>query len=187
MHTARHRLQQARQDTTQTVTQVRVQALQSIRLGSQQSGSLLGEVRHQATAHMGAARQAAQLQLVDVLAQGRHTLHTAGTTTQAYWNSVLERGAVQAARARDNSDRAMGDVIGGARRALVDARQRSQALVREVTGQGPHKTLGRGFAIVRRPGGTVVTGAAGLGAQEAIEIEVRDGTVAARTLKKEQG
>ncbi len=125
LHTARHQLQQARQETAQAVAHVRLQAVQSVRLGSEQSRSLLGEVRHQAAAHMGAARQ-----------------------------------------------------------ALADGAQRSQALVREITGQGPHKTLGRGFAIVRRTGGAVVAGAAGLAAGEAIYIEFRDGTVAARMLKK---
>ncbi|WP_298236520.1 exodeoxyribonuclease VII large subunit [uncultured Azohydromonas sp.] len=186
VHTARHQLQQARQETAQAVAHVRLQAVQSIRLGSEQSRSLLGEVRHQAAAHMGAARQAAQLQLVDVLAQGRHALHTARAGTQASLQGVLERAAVQATRARDNAGRAMDEVAVGARRALADGAQRSQALVREITGQGPHKTLGRGFAIVRRTGGAVVTGAAGLAAGEAIEIEFRDGTVAARTLKKEE-
>jgi exodeoxyribonuclease VII large subunit len=187
VRTARHQLQQARQEAAQAVAHVRLQAVQSIRLGSEQSRSLLGEVRHQAAAHMGAARQAAQLQLVDVLAQGRHALHTARASTQASLHGVLERAAVQATRARDNTGRAMDEVAVGARRALADGAQRSQALVREITGQGPHKTLGRGFAIVRRAGGAVVTGAAGLAAGEAIDIEFRDGTVAARTLKKEQG
>lgn len=187
VHTARHQLQQARQDTAQTTAYVRLQAVQSIRLGSQQSSSLLGEVRHQAAAHMGAARQAAQLQLVDVLAQGRHALHTARTAAQAHLDGVLERGAVQAARARSDTGRAMEEVAVGARRALAEGAQRSQALVREITGQGPHKTLGRGFAIVRRTGGAIVTGVAGLAAEETIDIEFRDGTAAARTLKKEQG
>ncbi len=187
LHTARYQLQQARQETAQAVAHVRLQAVQSIRLGSEQSRSLLGEVRHQAAAHMGAARQAAQLQLVDVLAQGRHALHTARTAAQANLDGVLERTTVQAARARDNADRAMGELASGARRTLLDARQRSQALVREITGQGPHKTLGRGFAIVRRPGGPLVTGVSGIAPDQDIEIEFRDGTVAARTLKKEQG
>ena len=94
---------------------------------------------------------------------------------------------MRATQARDNTGRAMDEVAVGARRALADGAQRSQALVREITGQGPHKTLGRRFAIVRRTGGAIVTGAAGLAAEEAIDIEFRDGTVAARTLKKEQG
>ncbi|WP_043459133.1 exodeoxyribonuclease VII large subunit [Azohydromonas australica] len=186
VHTARHQLQQARQDTAQAVAHVRLQAVQSVRLGQQQSHSLLGEVRHQAAAQMGAARQAAQLQIVDVLAQGRHALHTARTGTQATLDGVLERVAVQTARARDNTGRTMGEVANGARRTLLNAKQKSQALVREITGQGPHKTLGRGFAIVRRPGGSLVTGVCGIAPDQDLEIEFRDGTVTARTLKKEQ-
>ena len=71
----------------------------------------------------------------------------------------------------------------------------SQALVREITGQGPEKTLARGFAIVRGLDGISLTSAAqatgtGAGADTGdgadaiktgveIEIEFQDGRVAA--------
>jgi exodeoxyribonuclease VII large subunit len=46
-----------------------------------------------------------------------------------------------------------------ARRTLHHAREHSQALMREITGQGPTKTLQRGFALVRDTEGRAITSA----------------------------
>ena len=73
-------------------------------------------------------------------------------------------------------------VAAGARRALVEARTRSQALLREIAGQGPEKTLARGFALVRDADGRTITRAAQAKPQQTIEITFRDGSLAARTL-----
>jgi exodeoxyribonuclease VII large subunit len=56
----------------------------------------------------------------------------------------------------------------------------AQALLREIAGQGPDKTLGRGFAIVRGADGHPITRASQASAGQAIEIQFRDGQVAAR-------
>jgi exodeoxyribonuclease VII large subunit len=70
--------------------------------------------------------------------------------------------------------------------ATVDrARNGAEALMREIAGQGPEKTLGRGFAVVRDTDGKPVTGRAQLRADQAIEIQFRDGAIAARTSKPE--
>ena len=52
--------------------------------------------------------------------------------------------------------------------------------MREVTGQGPEKTLARGFAIVRTLEGKPVTDQAHARALPALEIQFRDGVVPAR-------
>ena len=78
---------------------------------------------------------------------------------------------------------ALDAVSASARQRVRQAATDSQALVREITGQGPEKTLVRGFAIVRSRGGTSLTRASqaiGAGAIE-IEIEFQDGRVAATT------
>ena len=59
----------------------------------------------------------------------------------------------------------------------------SQALLREITGQGPEKTLQRGFAIVRSQGGKPLTRVSQAIDGAAIEIEFQDGRVAATTQK----
>ena len=53
--------------------------------------------------------------------------------------------------------------------------------MREIVGQGPAKTLGRGFAIVHDGSGAAVKSAAAATAASQLSIEFRDGRVAART------
>ena len=53
--------------------------------------------------------------------------------------------------------------------------------MREIAGQGPAKTLGRGFAIVRAEDGQPITSAAAARPGSPIHIQFRDGSLAART------
>jgi exodeoxyribonuclease VII large subunit len=66
---------------------------------------------------------------------------------------------------------------------LIEARARTTALLREIAGQGPEKTLRRGFAIVRDAAGAPLTAAAEVKPGAAVELEFRDGRVAARANK----
>ena len=52
----------------------------------------------------------------------------------------------------------------------------------EVAGQGPEKTLGRGFAFVRAADGRTVTSAASISGGDNINIQFRDGIVPARAV-----
>jgi len=70
------------------------------------------------------------------------------------------------------------EVSTSAWRTISDARTTSTALFREVAGQGPEKTLGRGFAIIRDGQGKPVTSAAKVALGTELEIELRDGRVA---------
>jgi exodeoxyribonuclease VII large subunit len=56
------------------------------------------------------------------------------------------------------------------------------ALILEITGQGPEKTLARGFAIVRNADGATETGADAVARGTSIQIEFRNGLLAATTV-----
>jgi exodeoxyribonuclease VII large subunit len=64
--------------------------------------------------------------------------------------------------------------------AVQVARVNAQALMREVTGQGPAKTLNRGFAIVRNDEGHPVTSSAKAKEAIALNIQFRDGSAKVR-------
>ncbi|MEO8122309.1 MAG: exodeoxyribonuclease VII large subunit, partial [Rhodoferax sp.] len=66
-----------------------------------------------------------------------------------------------------------------ARQAVSKASTLSEALMREIAGQGPEKTLTRGFAIVRDADGATVTSAMGVPIGASLEIQFRDGRLAA--------
>lgn len=51
--------------------------------------------------------------------------------------------------------------------------------MREIAGQGPAKTLGRGFALVRKLDGEPVTRASAVSERSPLEIQFSDGKVAA--------
>ena len=94
---------------------------------------------------------------------------------------VLKWAALGTRLAREAIDRSMLDVDAGARRSVLEATTGAEGLMREIAGQGPDKTLGRGFAIVRGADGRPITGAAQVAQGEDIDIQFRDGRVAART------
>ena len=72
----------------------------------------------------------------------------------------------------------MGDTAIMAKKSPVEARDRSQALMREIAGQGPEKTLRRGFTLVRNAAGHAVTSS--LATDTDIFIQFRDGQRAAK-------
>ncbi len=65
----------------------------------------------------------------------------------------------------------------GVRRSLTDASAHTTALFREIAGQGPDKTLSRGFALVRNAERTLITSLAQTHPGQSLEIQFRDGLV----------
>lgn len=57
------------------------------------------------------------------------------------------------------------------------ARTGSDSLVREVTGQGPKRTLARGFAVVKTKDGKTVKSAKAANAAKRVEVTFNDGIV----------
>ena len=96
---------------------------------------------------------------------------------------MLGHSANRVQTASEATRRDIGEIGMLARQAVGTAADRTQALMREVAGQGPEKTLGRGFAVVRAADGRTLTRAADISGDEAIQVQFNDGTVGARTSK----
>ena len=60
---------------------------------------------------------------------------------------------------------------------------RAEGLMREITGQGPDKTLRRGFAMVRSASGATISGITQAHVGLPLEIQFHDGKVGAVTTK----
>lgn len=148
---ARQSLQQASYRVGQTHAAITTAAKQQVAQVRQDSAHAISTVQQQAQQQVRHAKELSQQNLAQVQSLARHQL--------------------QAAKA--DVPRLMGEVEQQARRALVQAQRQSEALMREIAGQGPKKTLARGFAVVRDAQGNTITSA---GTQEqAITIEFRDG------------
>lgn len=87
----------------------------------------------------------------------RLMLHSQRRLAQQNASLAFERAAQGVRSLRRETQDSMRAIERAARGALSTARAQATALMREVAGQGPQKTLGRGFAIVRTPEGEVVT------------------------------
>ena len=107
-------------------------------------------------------------------------LATTRSTAKAHADFVLERADSQVLRARASIDATHALVAEGARRVVGDARGHSEALMREIAGQGPAKTLGRGFAIVRSIDGNTLTRRDDATLGQALTVEFSDGLIGAR-------
>jgi len=94
---------------------------------------------------------------------------------------VLQQSRRDVVTARGGLDDGMAMVSASARLMLREGVTRSEALMREIAGQGPEKTLKRGFALVRDQTGKPFTRAAQTVSGTEIEIQFSDGKVPAIT------
>lgn len=152
----------ARQTTAGLLSEVQLGAVRSVQQARAQTNEHHGEIRHLVVQQVAAARQAVPAQLA----------------------TVLDRAAQATQDRREAVERGLANVADGARRGIADAATQSEALVREITGQGPDKTLARGFALVRSAQGKTISGAAQVPSGAAIEIEFHDGRLPAISSKQ---
>jgi exodeoxyribonuclease VII large subunit len=172
-------LHEARRRAQGQVEAVRHGAHRRLRQASERSDALLHEVRHRAAGGLATARRALPLHLADVRAESRRGLAAATTGALAWRDSIARHARDEVRHSHETSIRHMVAIGRDARRAVVQARSAGDALVREISGQGPERTLARGFALVRA-GGDPVTAAQALRAVPAgtpVEIQFHDGTV----------
>jgi len=177
----------ASENSARMMSDVRLGALKSVRDASDHSRESFLDVRHQAMSQLAEVRQAVPALLADVRAEARQAVRTARVQSDSNMSAVLERSALGARHAHQTIDMAFRDVAAASRRIVGDAATGSEALMREIAGQGPDKTLGRGFAVVRNADGTTLTSARGTPGEAAIEIQFYDGKVAARTADQSRG
>ena len=174
-------LQSSRRTIDRADAGVRSGAQRQLALARQRVAERIAALRAGSWQAILRASDASRTLSVEVRAEARQSLRAARSGSQVALAAVLERAALDSRQASAVLDQQRSDVAMGARRALVDARNRSQALLREIAGQGPEKTLARGFALVRDADGRTITGVAQASPRQTIEITFRDGTLAART------
>lgn len=177
---AEQTVHRARRDVEQSHVGIRAAALLALRDGREQAVLQFQTIRHNSLLKLQQARHAVPATMAEIAAQARQTLHEARQGADQHHASVIERGAQQAALARDRTQQTLDQVADAARRQVIDARTRTEATIREIAGQGPEKTLGRGFAVVRAEDGATITGAEAAREAGDLQIEFRDGRLPAR-------
>lgn len=177
---ARSHLARARQDSTATLNAVAVSAVRQVHDASKQSLALLNEVRTAATREIATARQWVPALMTSIRIDALASVGGARAATSVENNTVIDRSAAATRAAGQAVDTRMHRVAERADGAIQQARSNAQALMREVTGQGPEKTLARGFVIVRTDDGKPVTSSVQARVSPTLSIQFRDGSMDVR-------
>lgn len=175
---ARHELTRARQESTELLSEMKLDAIYSVRTASETSQRQINETYYLAQQQLSMAKREVPALMVEINSEARQALRTATVQSDSEWRFISERAIADLRRQRDAVNRVMGDTAIMAKKSPVEARDRSQALMREIAGQGPEKTLRRGFTLVRNAAGHAVTSS--LATDTDIFIQFRDGQRAAK-------
>lgn len=176
-------LAQGKQSTAGLLSGIRMDAMQAVRSAAEQSRETLQMVKTEAMMQLADAKRDVPSFWGQITLGAKHAIRTVSTEGDALIGSVLDQARRDAARAKQATEDALGLVSTSARLWVREGATRSEALMREIAGQGPEKTLNRGFAIVRNQGGVPVTRAAQAKDGTEIEIQFQDGRVTATTGK----
>lgn len=160
----------------EAVTRTAQRALEAARRTVQQHERSIQMLARQQVAH---SRLQTETWVQTVRQGAREAVHTARWLTKQDWGRVAQATQAGARRAREAVQRLHDEVGLQSRQTLVLARHDTQALVREITGQGPAKTLQRGFAMVQSPAGQPVMRAQAVQPGQRVQLVFHDGGVSA--------
>lgn len=178
---SRQRVATAARQIEQNIGDVRLKAVEQVRAASEGSAAAIGFVRNRAQQSVAATKASLESNLGAVRLEAANAMTQARATTKLDLEVVLTQARHQAQTAREAAERGMTDIGNLARRVVTTARDCTKALMREVAGQGPEKTLGRGFAMVRTEDGKTLTRASDAQPDQAIQVQFSDGVVDAKT------
>lgn len=179
-------LADARSASEATFASSRLAAFRTVHDASKRTDSTFAAIRSGALEQLAGARHAVSTFMSQVGDRAAAHIAAARQRAQANVNAVLQRARIDATRSAEDAQLHMRTVGEEAHRTVQTARTRSEALIREISGQGPQKTLGRGFAMVRNERGATVASAASVEPGTSIQVTFHDGALDARVLQAKQ-
>lgn len=174
---ARQEIARSRQRASELLAQTRLNSAQALHAAAEQATTHLYEVRRLAAQQLSTARSEVPALLSEIRAESKQILQVARNQVQAHKDIVIHGAAADVRYVKDSTAHNFEDLVSQARKVLADARTDTQALMREIAGQGPDKTLSRGFVLARDASGKAITSANS--AETHITIQFRDGIRAA--------
>ena len=180
MQAAELAVEKARASVQRFDADVRAGAGRQVELAKRRSAELFAAVKEVSVATIHRARVLTNDGVGAVRQGSVQTVAEARNKSKASADFVLERAQSHALRVREAVEASYAVMAQGARRAVQDAKSRSEALMREIAGQGPEKTLGRGFAMVRDVGGKPVTRMTQVRPGQVVSVQFSDGAVGAQ-------
>ncbi|WP_322996031.1 exodeoxyribonuclease VII large subunit [Castellaniella sp.] len=134
-------------------TRIRDQARLHVASAARRVPQLMQGVQHQAQQHIKHAQGHAERSFLAVLSQSQSTRQIASQAILTQVQRIFERAQV----------------------SVRSAQTESQSLLREIIGQGPDKTLSRGFVIVRASDQRPISSLSQAQGQAQLQIQFKDG------------
>lgn len=206
--TAQHAVKDARRLTDQLDATIQSQAHRQVAMARERSERIMSAVRLATTTGLNHARNAAHMQFTEVrhgavrqldfarqatpqvfsriAAHAGQAVDAARSRSRASLDAITQRARLDVQSQRAASHELIEQVATQAQRTVADAARQSESLMREIAGQGPGKTMSRGFAVVRDAHGTAVTRAQDVRTRQVVHIEFHDGRATARIQTSEQ-
>lgn len=182
---ATRRLFLTREASDRAITEVRLSAMRVVSTANESTRDLVREVRSSAATQIAVANQRVPSLFGQVRDQARSSLRTAASQSSQALGVALDRARIDTDRGSRDAALVLDSTLHDARRLVGAARTKSEALMLEIAGQGPEKTLARGFAHVRGEDGETVMSASALERNEKITITFHDGHIPAAVRDKE--
>ena len=176
-------LSDARSATEAMFASSRLAAFRNLHEASTSADSTFAAVRGGAIEQLAEARNATPTLMRQVTDRAAAHIASARQFAQADVAAVLQRARIDVMRSTEDAVLHMKTVRQEAQRTVQTARAYSEALIREISGQGPQKTLGRGFAMVQNERGKTVASAASIEPGAAIQVIFHDGALDARVIQ----
>jgi exodeoxyribonuclease VII large subunit len=170
---------QGKQQSLERISSIRLGAMQAVRSSAESARETLQQVKSDALAQLSQAQREVPLAWGQIAQGTGHTLRAARVQADGLATSVLDQAGRFTDQARSVVSVTLENIESASRQNLHDASARSEGLIREISGQGPDKTLKRGFALVRSADGKTISRASQTASGVALAIEFSDGTVTA--------
>jgi exodeoxyribonuclease VII large subunit len=177
-------LSQGKQASAELINGIRVDALGEVRSASEWASDAFQQVKTEAQVQVQQAKQAVPALWQQISLDAGRSLRMTSAESDVLLGTVLGEAGKDVTNARSRAEDAHASVGASARQIVRSASVGSEALMREIAGQGPEKTLSRGFALVRNQHGKPLTRAAQTSDCSAIEIQFSDGKVSATAGKQ---
>jgi exodeoxyribonuclease VII large subunit len=163
--------------TDTSMTSVRFNSLTTIRAAAETTEEANSAVQTIARRRVSDAKLMLPGLLATLRLEANAAVRAARLNSQSAFRVLAERGSLSVARVRESSAADMANVASEARRDVRNIKASAEALMREIAGQGPERTLARGFSIVRDTDGQTVTSKAQVRQGQLLNIQFQDGTV----------
>ena len=180
---ARATLTHGRSETERLMNTCRLDAVRSIHETGTAVAERFAEVKGSANAQLAFAQQAVPARLSEVRSLAFNAIDKARIALGVTLPGILERAALDVDHMDQAIDGVFDAVVERSGQTLAKAATASEALMREIAGQGPEKTLARGFAMLRSRDGKTLTSAIDARADDVIEVTFRDGIVGAKVVE----